>query len=335
MTVKITIVGLGQIGASIGLALANHKDRVTTLGHDKSPEIARRAQKLGAVESISYNLPASIEKAELVLLAIPLDEIRETLKFIGQDLPEQSVVMDTAPVKSAVAGWVKELLPPGRHYVGLTPALNPACLEETAQGINAARADLFHKSIIAITAPLGTAKGALTLAEDLVGLLGAHPVFTDPAEQDGIMASAQLLPGLSAAALAETIIGQPGWPDIQKMAGKLFSLTTQPLVTEEAAALAEALIQDQANVLRVLDEYIASLASMRKEIEEKNNKELTTRLDVVRQGRLQWQLDRGRGEWLAVDPGKAEMPKMGDFLKQHLGGLDKLFVRRKDERDKN
>ena len=35
MTVKITIIGLGQIGASIGLALANHKDQVTTLGYDE------------------------------------------------------------------------------------------------------------------------------------------------------------------------------------------------------------------------------------------------------------------------------------------------------------
>ena len=31
MTVKIAIIGLGQIGASIGLALANHKDQVTTM----------------------------------------------------------------------------------------------------------------------------------------------------------------------------------------------------------------------------------------------------------------------------------------------------------------
>jgi len=34
MTVKISIIGLGQIGASIGLALANHKDQVTTIGYD-------------------------------------------------------------------------------------------------------------------------------------------------------------------------------------------------------------------------------------------------------------------------------------------------------------
>ncbi len=81
MTVKITIIGLGQIGASMGLALATHKDQVTTLGHDKSAEIARKAQKIGAVESISYNLPASVEGADVIVLAIPFEAIYETLKY--------------------------------------------------------------------------------------------------------------------------------------------------------------------------------------------------------------------------------------------------------------
>ncbi len=279
MTVKITIIGLGQIGASMGLALANHKDQVTTLGHDKSPEIARKAQKQGAVESISYNLPASIEGADVVVLAIPFDEIYETLKIIAQDVREDAVVMDTAPVKSAVAEWAKELLPPKRHYIGLTPALNPACLEDAALGLNAARADLFQKGVIAVTAPQGTAEGALKLAADFVALLGSQPFFADMVEVDGVMASAHLLPGLSAAALAETVTGQPGWSDIRKMAGKHYSAATQPLDGEESTALAEAILQNRANTIRVLDEYIATLTSLRKDIAEENKKELQARLD--------------------------------------------------------
>ena len=328
MTVKITIVGLGQIGASVGLALANHKDQVTTLGHDKSPETARKAQKQGAVESISYNLPASVEGADVVVLAIPFDEIHETLKYIAQDVREDAVVMDTAPVKSAVAEWAKELLPPKRHHIGLTPALNPACLEDAAQGLNAARTDLFQNGVIAITAPPGTVEGVLKLAADLVVLLGAQPFFADLAEVDGVMASAQLLPGLSAAALAETVTGQPGWSDIRKMAGKPYSFATQPLDGEESAALAEAILQNRLNTIRLLDEYIATLTSLRADISGENKKGLQARIENARRGRAQWQLERAKGDWLAVEFGRAEMPKMGDILKQQFGGLDKLFGRR-------
>jgi prephenate dehydrogenase len=327
MTVKLTIIGLGQIGASLGLALANHKDQITTLGHDKSPEKARKAQKQGAVESISYNLPASIEKADVVVLAIPFNEIFETLKIVALDLRQDAVVMDTSPVKSAVAEWAKELLPPMRHYIGLTPALNPACLEDAALGLEAARADLFQNGVIAITAPQGTAEGALKLASDLVVLLGAQPFFADLVEVDGVMASAHLLPGLSAAALAETVTSQPGWSDIRKIAGKAYSAATQPLDAEGSAALAEAVLHNRASMLRLLDEYIATLQSMRVNIADENKKELRARLEAARRGRAQWQLERNKGDWLSVEYGRPEMPKVGDILKQQIGGLDKLFGR--------
>ena len=335
MTVHITIIGLGQIGASMGLALANHKDQVTTLGHDRSPEAARKAQKLGAVESISYNLPAAVENADMIILAIPFDEMYETLKIISQDMQEETVLLDTAPVKSVILGWVKELLPPKRHYLGLTPALNPALLEDSALGLEAARADLFLKGAVAISTPPGTAEGALKLATDLVTLLGALPFFIDPAEVDGLMAAAYLMPGLSAAVLAETITGQPGWSDIRKLAGKAYSAATRPLDGEGSPALAEAVLQNQTNVLRVLDGYIAALTSLHGEIASKNKKELQTRLEQARQGRTQWQMDRAKGDWLAVEMGRQEMPKVSDIFKQQLGGLDKLFGRRNKKSDKD
>jgi prephenate dehydrogenase len=333
MTVKITLIGLGQIGASMGLALVKHKNQVTTLGHDKSPEVARKAQKQGAVESISYNLPASIAGADIVVLAIPFDEIHETLKIISQDIREEAVVMDTAPVKSVVAEWAKELLPPKRHYIGLTPALNPACLENAAGGLKAARDDLFQNGVIAVTAPHGTAEAALKLAADYVTLLGSHPFFADMAEVDGMMASAHLLPGLSAAALTETINGQQGWSDIRKMAGKHYSAATQPLEGEEPSALAEAILKNRANTIRVLDEYIATLTSLRKDIVEENKQELQDRLNKARRERGQWQLERAKGDWLAIETGRQEMPKISSILKQQIGGLDKIFKRRDKKPD--
>ena len=335
MTVKITIIGLGQIGASIGLALAAHKNQVTTVGHDKSAETARKAQKQGAVESISLNLPASCEGADVIVLAIPFDEIHDTLKYIAQDVREDAIVLDTAPGKSAVAEWAKELLPPERHYIGLTPALNPACLQESALGLEAARADLFQKGVIAITAPQGTAEGALKLAADFVAILGAQPFFADLVEVDGIMASAQLLPGLAAAALAETVTAQPGWADIRKMAGRAYSAATQPLDSETSTALTEAILHNRLNTIRLLNEYMAALASLRQDIVEENKKELQARLERARQGHLLWQLERGKGDWQAVESGRQEMPTVRGIMKQQIGGLDKLFRRggRKPDED--
>lgn len=333
MTVKLTIIGLGQIGASLGLALASHKDQVTTLGHDRSPETARKAQKLGAVESINYNLPASIAGADVVILALPFDQVHETLKLIAQDLREDAVVMDTSPLKQAVAGWTRELFPPRRHYVGLTPALNPACLEQNTLGLEAARADLFQNGVVSIAASPGTAEGVLKLAADLVVMLGAQPIFTDLGEVDGVMASAHFLPVLASAALAETITGQPGWSDIRKMAGKPFSFATFALDQEEPAALAEASQNNRENTLRVLDAYLASLRVLREAIAAGDRQGLVTHLESARRARANWQLERLKGDWRGVEYGNAELPRMGDILKQQVGGLDKLFGRGRKKPD--
>ena len=43
MTVQITIIGLGQIGASIGLALKARNLDVRLVGHDKDPQAEQKA----------------------------------------------------------------------------------------------------------------------------------------------------------------------------------------------------------------------------------------------------------------------------------------------------
>jgi hypothetical protein len=96
----------------------------------------------------------------------------------------------------------------------------------------------------------------------------------------------------------------------------------------------EAILQDTPNMIRLLDRYIAILTSMRGEIAGNNKKELQTRVEQARRGRAQWQLDRAKGDWLAVESGRQELPKMGDILKQQIGGLDKLFNRRNKKSDR-
>ena len=86
MTVQLTIIGLGQIGTSVGLALAEESERIFRLGHDRELGAARRAEKMGALDKVSINLHSAVEEADLVLLALPVDQIKETLEFIREDL---------------------------------------------------------------------------------------------------------------------------------------------------------------------------------------------------------------------------------------------------------
>src|SRR5512145_1594677 len=236
MSARITIIGLGEIGSSIGLALKAHNIDAHLVGHDKDPQAAKDSQKAGAVDDVKYNLPASVNEANMVILALPLDAVRETLEIIAPDLTEGTLVLDTAPAKATVAAWAKQLLPPGRFYVGLTPAINPQYLHGTESGVQAAHADLFDKGLVVVNALPGTPGNVFDLAMELVQLLGASPLLMDTTEADGVFSAVHTLPELAAAALLDTTVEKPGWQEARKLAGRPFATVTSGVVNQDNTA---------------------------------------------------------------------------------------------------
>jgi len=321
MTVQITIVGLGQIGASIGLALKARNLDVRLMGHDKDAETAKEAQKLGAVDDVKHNLPASVRDARIVILALPFAGIRETLEIIAPDLQEGSLVIDTAPSKEAIALWAKELLPAGRYYVGITPAINPLYLHSTEFGVKAAHADLFDKGLMAVNAPLGTPESVFTLTMDLVWLFGATPLLIDSVEADGIFAAIHMLPQLASSALLETTVDKPGWQEARKLAGRPFALVTSgSAYHDDVLSLSNAVLENRENVVRLLNAYLTSLIQLRDEIEDNNQDALEKRLEAAAGGRIRWQNERSIADWLLHERPKIDVPSFGERVNQAFFG---------------
>ena len=321
MTTQITIVGLGQIGSSIGLALKAHKLDVSIMGHDKSPETAKEAQKLGAVDDIKYNLPASIHDAKIVILALPFAAIRETLDVIAHDLQEGTLVLDTAPSKAKVAAWAKELLPAGRFYIGLSPAINPLYLHESEFGVRAARADLFDKGLMVVNVPHGTPEEVFNLAMSLVTFFGAQPLLMDTAEADGIFAAMHLLPQLASAVLIDATVDKPGWMEARKLAGRSYASVTSGLVYhDDIDSLRDSALENRENIVRLLNSVITSLINLRDEIDENDRAALSKRLENAQRGRNQWFDERLLADWLSKDIQKADLPSIGEQVSHMFFG---------------
>lgn len=301
MPVRITIIGLGQIGASFGLALAAHKDKVTTVGHDKEFSVERLAQKNGVVEKTNHNLPGSVENANLVVLAVPVYQVRETLGYIAQDLKKGTVVVDTTPVKAEVAKWAQEILPDGIHYVGLVTAIGPDYLHETKTGLDSAKADLFTKSIFLLSAPHGTPGEAIQLVAGLVSLMGGSVMITDFVESDGLMASAHLLPQLVSASLVNATMGQPGWQEARKVASRAYFAATSALTDQDdVEALRILTLQDRENVIHRLNSMITALVDLRDDIEDGNEDALKARLKKAQAGHQNWLNERFTANWMEM-----------------------------------
>ena len=321
MSVQITIIGLGQIGSSIGLALKAREVNVHRVGHDKDPQAGKESQRIGAVDDVKYNLPASVREAKIVILALPLADVRETLQVIASDLQEGTLVLDTAPSKATVATWAKELLPSGRYYIGLTPAINPEYLQGTEIGVKAARADLFEKGLIVVNAPMGTPGNVFNLTMELVSLLGALPLLMDTAEADGIFSSMHVLPQLVASALLNTTVDQPGWQEARKLAGRPYAAVTSGVAYhDDVRSLTEAALENRENTVRLLNSYITSLLHLRDEIEDNDRDAVLRRLTDAWKGRVRWFDERVTAEWLKEETQQVDAPSFGDRVNHMLFG---------------
>jgi prephenate dehydrogenase len=219
--------------------------------------------------------------------------------------------MDTAPVKEVVAKWVKDLLPEGRHYVGLTPVINPEYLHEETFGVQAAKADLFHDGLMAIVSPPDANSKSIKLVADLTRLLGADPLFADVVEVDGLMTATHIVPQLIAAALLNATVDRPGWREARKFAGRAYAEVSGPIVhLGEPGALASTALFNQEHVLRVTDSVIAALQKLRKDIARQDGEKLSERLERAREGRDKWWEDRRSANWSAgsTTEGKSTTP---------------------------
>ena len=312
MTSQITIIGLGQIGASIGLALEKYKGDLLRVGHDKNMSVSKDAQNLGAVDKVMRNLPSSVRDADIIILSLPFGEIRETLEYIAQDVKEDAIIFDTGTGKVAVHAWVQELLPAGPTYIGLVPVINASYLYEEPLGINAARKDLFENTPTMVAIPTTAPGDAAEAAVVFTQLIGSQPLFTDLYEADGLMASAHLLPQLTAVAFLNTTVNSAGWDETKKIAGRAFAEATRPILHHEgASSIAAAAFANQQSIAFKLDEMIASIQHMKSLLAAGDEEAFSAYLNDAQEGREGWDVERAAAKWLMADGPQMKLESPG------------------------
>ncbi|HTP00539.1 MAG TPA: prephenate dehydrogenase/arogenate dehydrogenase family protein [Anaerolineales bacterium] len=331
---QIAIIGLGQIGGSVGLALREAKSPLQRIGFDKDGAVLRAAESIGVVDQAARRLPDAVRDADIVLLALPLGEIKETLTLTAPYLKESAVVMDTSPVKASLTALMQKMLPEGRYYVGLVPAVTAEALVSPETGLKGARPDLFKRTVMIVDAPHGTLENVEKLATNFVRLIGAKPLLADIAESDGLMTAAHILPQLAAAALLDATVDQPGWLDARKLAGRPFVGVTGGLAYyDDVRSLKVAALGNPQAVGRALDVLIASLQGLRDGIQQGDEEAVGSVLQDAFDARERWLNERGAAEWLSEGGEPADLPNVGDQLMNALFG-NRLADRMKKNKEK-
>ena len=312
---RITIVGLGLIGGSIGLALHQAGDDYEVVGHDREHAVAGKARKRGAVSKAEWNLISACEKADLIVIATPVMAIKETLTAIAPHLKSGCLITDTANIKGPVMAWAKEILPDTVSFVGGNPVIRQEGSLPT--GIEGASADLFQGGLYCLTPSPETAPQAVQLATDLVHLLGATPFFLDATEHDGLVAAVDHLPFVLSAALLGATTQSPAWRGMRRLAGDAFQSAAH-FSSGDAAIYRDACLTNGQNVVRWLDACLVRLKELREVIAAQEAEKLEKIFEEAMSARDEWLKDKAEGRWEQVGEISTGIPRQS-FLRRFIG----------------
>ncbi|HET7011128.1 MAG TPA: prephenate dehydrogenase/arogenate dehydrogenase family protein [Anaerolineales bacterium] len=293
MAADILIIGLGETGASIGLALARSGGDFRRTGYDPNLETARAAQKSGAVDRLTSNPRLTASQADLIIHSLNPAALGPGLENLVEDMKPDALLVDTTSLKQSILSTIPARLKPGASFVGAVPILGAEKVFHV--GAIEPSADLYAGGLLALVLPPGTPSSAVEVCTDLATLLGATPFFLEAAELDAAVAAAETLPVVVAAAYLRSLAASPGWRDQGQLAARAFNHLTRLAASRPAAEIAEDLAANRSNIIRWIDSLLSELEAIRGIVARADAQDLSRRFEEALTTYETWQVQRRRG----------------------------------------
>jgi prephenate dehydrogenase len=256
---KLTVIGLGLIGGSMAKDLRKAKFASEIVGVDSNPENSAEALRLGIVDRIE-TLEKAIPDADLVLIAIPVDKVLNTLTRVLDLVSAQTTVIDVGSTKKLISEAV-ESHRNRRNYV----AAHPMSGTENS-GPAAALEGLFDGKINIICDQEKCGPQHLALAEKMFHVLGMDIAYMTADEQDHSTGFISHLPHAAAFALANAVLDKEDREIIFDLASGGFNSTVR-LAKSSPEMWGPIFQQNKQYVVESLDVYIKHLKAFKKSIE--------------------------------------------------------------------
>ncbi|MCB2045417.1 MAG: prephenate/arogenate dehydrogenase family protein [Novosphingobium sp.] len=194
---RVAIIGLGLLGGSIGLAIAEHLPGVTTAGYDADPAVRTRAAERGLANDICDTAAGAVAGADLVILCVPVGAMGAAAGEIAASLAPGCIVSDVGSSKQSVKEALHRALPGAT----IIPAHPVAGTEHS--GPDAGFSSLFHNRWCIVTPDDQTDPRQLTRLVAFWEALGANVELMSAEHHDLVLAVTSHIPHL----IAYTIVG--------------------------------------------------------------------------------------------------------------------------------
>lgn len=272
---KISIIGVGLIGGSLGLALKEKKLNFKIVGIDKQ-EIIEKAIAREAIDEGTVNLEEGIEEADIVIIATPVKTILNILTQINPFLKKGCLVTDTGSTKQQIVQKANKVLSKDVFFIGGHPmAGSEKC------GIESANPHLFQDRTYILTPTKKSNLIAIEKIFSLIKMIDANRLILDPLEHDRIVGAVSHLSQIIAVSLINTIgelalrgnnnnyfkaIGE-GFKDMTRIASSPYKIWEDICETNQENILK--MIQEFRNYLGVIEDKLKNNpSSLKKEFQK-------------------------------------------------------------------
>jgi len=280
---KITLVGVGLLGGSLGLAIKQRRLAGEVAGYVRRAASIAECEKFAATDYTTTDLLAAVSGADLVILCTPLAQMRALVQQLQPALKRGAIVTDVGSVKASVVRDLEKLVhQAGAHFIGSHPM---AGAEKT--GVAAARADLFAGAMCVVTPTKKSSPAALRKVEQFWKALGSRVLRLTPGQHDALVSRSSHLPHVTAAALAIFILNPAHPPAQTALCANGFRDTTR-VASGSPEMWRDIALANRENLAESVDSLIGELEKFQRALKARNEKAITKFFETAKQRRDAW-----------------------------------------------
>lgn len=263
----VGVIGLGLIGGSLAISLKQRGFASKIVGVDKSEDHCKEAIKLGFVDE-TCELNEVLDKADLVLLAIPVDAGKQLLPFLLDKVKDGQTIIDMGSTKEGICK-VADAHTNRKYFV----ASHPIAGTENA-GPSAAFDGLYDEKITIICDEEKSDAACVELCNKVYEVLKMRVLKMDAQEHDRHIAYVSHLSHITSFVLGQTVLEiEKEEKHIFNMAGSGFASTVR-LAKSSPDMWAPIFEQNQEHLSTALDAYIKNLQEFKRRIDEGKKEDL-------------------------------------------------------------
>ncbi|MCO7318518.1 prephenate dehydrogenase [Riemerella anatipestifer] len=259
----VGLIGVGLIGGSMALKLKSKNTSIKICGTDNSTNHLNEALALGIIDEAD-DLENTVKKADLIIIAIPVDATQKILPNVLDLLDQHQTVMDTGSTKLGIVNAIKNHENRNRFV-----ASHPMWGTENS-GPKSAQLDSFSGRVAVLCDAKDSAKDAVEKVSEVYQLLEMNLVEMTSEQHDIHTAYISHISHITSYALANTVLEKEKEEDtIFQLASSGFSSTVR-LAKSHPEMWVPIFKQNKENVLDVLNEHISQLRKFKAALEKEN-----------------------------------------------------------------